>query len=511
MPFLSEMIKGTLILTIAGFLSRFLGFYNRIYLSNIIGARELGIYQLIFPVYIVCISICCGGIQTALSKMVSSLSTKNEYNKIKKLMRLALCFCLILSVFLTAIVFFFSPQISAYIIKEPSCAPSLRVAICALPFVTMKSCLHGYSIGLKKSGIPAASQLLEQTARVSGIYLLSAVVSFRFASAVLAAYGMIIGEVTSFLYTIILYIFSQKKREKRLTHESAHKNMQEDRRKKNDTSLSLLKSLLNNSIPLTANRLSLTLLESTEAILIPSMLKIFYKDSSLSLELYGILTGMALPFLLFPATLTNALSSMLLPTISAAKTKNHEKTISHTTSKTIHFCMSIGIMSTFLFLLYGKDLGTVIFSNETAGEILFLLALLCPFLYISSSLSSILNGLGYAATTLWHNLISSIIHIAFIVLFIPLVGIKGYIWGLLASYIVLLFLDLIKLSSLVEIKFSVIKTIFLPCFFSLLAGFLSTSFSEYFALSFCLGDFFSLFIACAIFGGVCAMTMLFLL
>ncbi len=492
MPFLSEMIKGTLILTIAGFFSRFLGFYNRIYLSNVIGAKELGIYQLIFPVYIVCISVCCGGTQTALSKMVSSLFAKKEEENIRKLMRIVLCFCLILSLFFTVIIYIFSPQISAYIIKEPSCAPSLRIAICALPFVAIKACLHGYSLGIKKSGVLAASQLLEQTARVSGIYFLSVAVFVHSASAVLAAYGMLIGEITSFLYTVIQYCFSQKKREKRLKH------------KNTASSFSLLSTLLNDSIPLTANRLSLTLLESTEAILIPPMLRIFYKDASLSLELYGILTGMALPFLLFPATLTNALSSMLLPAICTAKTKKHEKTISHTTSKTIHFCVCIGIMSTFLFLLYGKDLGTVIFSNETAGEILFLLALLCPFLYISSSLSSILNGLGYTTTTLWHNLISSIIHIGFIVLFIPLVGIKGYIWGLLASYVVLLFLDLMKLTSLVEINFTVIKPIFLPCFFSLLAGFISTSLSQYFTIRFCLGDFFSLFIACAIFGGICA-------
>ena len=42
------IFTGTLILTLSGFLARILGFYNRIFLSNLIGAKELGIYQLVF-------------------------------------------------------------------------------------------------------------------------------------------------------------------------------------------------------------------------------------------------------------------------------------------------------------------------------------------------------------------------------------------------------------------------------------------------------------------------------
>lgn len=66
-----SIIKGTLILTIAGILSRFLGFYNRIFLTNLFGARELGIYQMIFPVYMVIFSFCCQGIQTALTRQIA--------------------------------------------------------------------------------------------------------------------------------------------------------------------------------------------------------------------------------------------------------------------------------------------------------------------------------------------------------------------------------------------------------------------------------------------------------
>ena len=51
------LITGALLLTAAGFLSRILGFFYRIFLSRVIGAEGLGIYQMIFPVYGVCYAL----------------------------------------------------------------------------------------------------------------------------------------------------------------------------------------------------------------------------------------------------------------------------------------------------------------------------------------------------------------------------------------------------------------------------------------------------------------------
>jgi stage V sporulation protein B len=69
MSYKKMIFTGTLILTLSGFLARILGFYNRIFLSNLIGAKELGIYQLIFPIYMLCFSLCCHGFETGISNL----------------------------------------------------------------------------------------------------------------------------------------------------------------------------------------------------------------------------------------------------------------------------------------------------------------------------------------------------------------------------------------------------------------------------------------------------------
>ena len=51
------LIAGTLILTATGVVTRFIGFFYKIFLSRAIGAEGLGIYQMIFPVYGVCYAL----------------------------------------------------------------------------------------------------------------------------------------------------------------------------------------------------------------------------------------------------------------------------------------------------------------------------------------------------------------------------------------------------------------------------------------------------------------------
>lgn len=72
------ILKGTFVLTLAAFISRFLGFFYRMYLSHTFGEANVGLYQLIFPVYTLGIAITCAGIQTALSRHVAGYVAKGK-------------------------------------------------------------------------------------------------------------------------------------------------------------------------------------------------------------------------------------------------------------------------------------------------------------------------------------------------------------------------------------------------------------------------------------------------
>ena len=199
------IFTGTLILTASGFLARILGFYNRIFLSNLIGAKELGIYQLIFPIYMLCFSLCCHGFETGISNLTSRFFAKGQIKNAHRLVKLGCLLSFFLSIILMFFLFEGADYLSTFVLKEASAAPSLKIAALSLPFVSVKACLHGYYIGLNRSFVPALSQIIEQITRVGSIYLLSVTIFLLSADARIAAWGMVLGEGVSTLYTVLAY------------------------------------------------------------------------------------------------------------------------------------------------------------------------------------------------------------------------------------------------------------------------------------------------------------------
>ena len=205
------------------------------------------------------------------------------------------------------------------------------------------------------------------------------------------------------------------------------------------------------------------LLQSTEAILIPRKLEASGLTNVQSLSLYGALTGMALPFILFPSAITSALSTMLLPTIAGQQAAGKEDAIIRSTEQTIQYCLWLGFLSGGIFFFFGKELAQIFYRNQDAGIFLQILAFLCPFLYLTATLTGILNGLGHTVQCLIQNLAGLGIRILFVTFAIPHMGIRGYLFGLLLSQLIITGLNLIFLHKSVKFRFPAVEWIVLPC------------------------------------------------
>ena len=95
------ILKGTLILTLTGFTTRFMGFFYRIFMSHVIGEKGIGLYQLIFPVYALGYSFTSAGIELALSRCVSRYNALKNSNKSREMLYSSLIISLTLSCIMT--------------------------------------------------------------------------------------------------------------------------------------------------------------------------------------------------------------------------------------------------------------------------------------------------------------------------------------------------------------------------------------------------------------------------
>ena len=453
----SAIIKGTLILTAAGLLTRIIGFIYRIYLSNALGAEQLGIYQLIFPVYGICHTLYASGIQTAISKLVAETGAGAKKGGSRRILLCgaALSFCLALTCSL--FLYLNADLVARAFLKEAACAPSLRILSFVFPFCGITSCINGYSYGKSKSTLPAFTQIAEQLVRVGTVFLAASLSDNPVMSCELAIFGVFAGELASNLISIST-ILLQMRKEKAL-HSSVV--TQEFLSHKTGKTLRKLSGL---AAPLTLNRLLLSLLHSFEAIMIPTLLRRSGLSQSEALSRYGVLNGMALPFVYFASAITNALAVLLLPVISEQDSANDRKRVALTTERSVSVTLLLGIFCNFLFFFFGTSLGNTVFHNPSAGAYIRILSCLCPFLYLTTTLSSILNGLGKTMTTFVTSLIGSVLRIALLYVLIPQSGMGGCFVALLLSQLVLCALELILVHYHTDFKLSVYRIIILPAF-----------------------------------------------
>lgn len=417
-------LKGAFVLTFVGLVTRVIGFFFRIFLSRAFGTEGIGIYHLIFPVYALCISLSAAGIETTLSRLTARYTSLGRSELAKASFQMALLLSVILSLLCTALIQIFAHDIAVSALGDVRCEPLLKVMSYALPFASVHSCICGYSLGLKQTRIPGISQLAEQFARVLGVYLLytAAMQESGQAGILLAVCGLVIGEIAGAFYSIfaVRRILYTKKAAQKCSFSCY---------------AGCLGDILKHAVPITANRISLNILQSIEVVSIPKKLILYGFSRSAALSHYGILNGIAMPCILFPSAITNSISMMMIPTVAEIQAASQNKTLRQLIRKVSISCLLLGFFCTCGFLLTADFLGSFVFQSPEAASYIRVLAFICPFLYTNSTYISMLNGLGHTNLAFLINFTGLCIRIAGVFFLIPQTGICGYLTGLLASQI----------------------------------------------------------------------------
>lgn len=82
--YMSKFLQGTIILIIAGLITRVLGFVNRIVVARMIGDEGVGLYMMAVPTLVLVITLTQLGLPVAISKLVAEAEALGDRHKIKK-------------------------------------------------------------------------------------------------------------------------------------------------------------------------------------------------------------------------------------------------------------------------------------------------------------------------------------------------------------------------------------------------------------------------------------------
>lgn len=413
-------LVNAVILTISSLLMRTTNIGFRVFIADKIGAAGMGLYQLIFSVFILAITISTSGISLAVTRLVAEAMAGKDPGYAKSAVKKCLACALTLSLLAMAALFFCAEPIAVHLLNDPRAALSLRILAPGLPCMAISACLRGYFIAMRNALRPAAADLLEQFGTIGIVVALFSLLSpgdLGSACAVIML-GSTAGEVISCLYNCILYQWSIRRFKK-------HKAR----------SAGVLRKIIHIALPAMTGYTLRNILVAIENILIPVGLRKNGSDPQNALAQYGMIQGMVLPVLYFPSAFLAALSSLLIPEMAEANAAGHHRAIGRTTCRAMQMTLLFSFFVTAVFLAFSRDLGLAFYKNEQAGVILQVMAPLVPLMYLDSVVDGILKGLDQQLSSLKYNFSDSVIRVVLIYLCIPVWGVRGYICVLFFSTI----------------------------------------------------------------------------
>jgi stage V sporulation protein B len=452
------LIKGTIILTIAAFITRLLGFFNGIIMANILGPEGTGLIMMALPVTGLLITLTTLGLPVAISKLVAEAEVNGDHQRVKKILLISLTTTSMLGFVLMILTFMGAKILSSIFLTDQRAYYSLLAVIPIIPIVAVSSVIKGYFRGKQNMSPIAISLVIEQVIRIGIILILVERlvpygIEYAAAGTVLCS---IIGEAASLLYLFSMFKWSKQKQFK--LHKSFTKQIKKGKEIFND--------LLQTGLPTTGNGLLQSILGVIQPIIITRSLSLAGIGTAIATGQYGIVMGYVLPLLALPGFVTNSLSVPLVPAISEAKEKNNIQLIHRRINVAVRIALIIGIPCSIILYVLAEDLTSIIYKSPEAGIYLKIMAPFFLLQYFRTPLQSVIVGLGKANVVMINDFLASFIRLAFIFIFASNseFGIKGVCLAINISIVVGTFLHFFTIAKLVG--FNIILTEFIKVILS---------------------------------------------
>lgn len=445
-----KLIVNAIVMTLSTILFGFISMLFRIYLSKKIGPEGMGLYQLIMSVYILAITFSCAGIRIAITRLVAEQIGRGNISKIKSIVKKGCLYSLFFSLTTSFILFLESNYIGNIFLKDSRSILSLKILSLGLPFIGISSCINGYFYGAREVVKSVSAEILENLIMMSiSIMAITVFIDSSIENiCALICVGMAVGNIISCIYAYILCALKIKP----LTRNTYCINYNECK----------ITDIMKIAFPIASSSYIQSGLRTIEDILIPNALRMSGTSISISLSIFGIIKGMALPIINFPAVFLSSFATLIIPEISEAYSLKKNKLVNFIISNVFRITFLISILASGIFIAFSNDIGIAVYNNKQIGPIIRVIAPIIPIMYLERIMDGILNSLNKQVTLLKINLFDMIVRIGIIYFIIPKNGIKGFILVIFISNILNFILNMINVLKTTKLHFKLFSWVIKP-------------------------------------------------
>ncbi len=334
-----SFIKGAIIISLGGFISKILGAFYRIPLTNFLGGEGMGIYQMVYPLYCILLTVSASGIPTGIARLISSGSKGAE--------RQAFRLYGTIGVIGTILMYLLSAPLAS-VQTEPAIRLCCVMLCPSVFFVSVLSVVRGYFQGRGNMYPTAITEVSEQLIKVALGCALAYVFRSDLELAVASTlFAVTVSEVVS---TVIALFWYYKKRGRQpLFKERA----------------APYSAIVKYTVPLTLTAIAMPASQLVESIVAVRLLKGVTDNAT---ALYGIFSGCAVTIINLPVSVTYGLAAASVPQISPLAERGGMNAARDKAFKSILITFAISLPAAVALFVFAPFAVKLIFSSLQAGE-----------------------------------------------------------------------------------------------------------------------------------------------
>ena len=417
-----SFIKGAIIISLGGFISKVLGAVYRIPLTKFLGGEGMGIYQMVYPLYCILLTVSASGIPTGIARLISSGKGFGAERQAFRLYG-------IIGIIGTILMYALSSSLAS-IQSEPAIALCCKLLCPSVFFVSMLSVVRGYFQGKGNMYPTAISEISEQIIKVALGCVLAYIFRKNLAVAVASTLlAVTVSEALTAGWVVLWYM--RKKGRKPLY---------------NPISVPL-SSILKYTVPLTLTAIALPLSQFAESIVAVRLLRELGDNAT---ALYGIYSGCAVTIINLPVSVTYGLAASSVPQISPLAESGDLAGAKKKAFKALLITLLVSAPAALGLYIFAPLAARLIFGSLSAQEkvilvdLIRIMAVSSVTLSIVQTSSACITSLGMpikSTVTQWTTGVLRVALTAALIKFTPL-SIYGAAWSANCAYLVASLLNL---------------------------------------------------------------------
>ena len=335
-----SFIQGALIISLGGFISKILGALYRIPLTNILGGEGMGIYQMVYPLYCILLTVSASGIPTGIARLISSGNGTGAEKRAFMLYGL-------IGVAGSFLMYALAGPLAS--VQHESAIRLCCVMLCpSVFFVSMLSVVRGYFQGRGNMYPTAVTEVSEQLIKVALGCTLAYIFRHDMNLAVASTlFAVTVSEAVSTLIAVYWY-------------------------RRNRTVQPLFRvasvsygAILCYTVPLTFTAIAMPVSQLVESIVAVNLLRNITDGAT---SLYGIFSGCAITIINLPVSVTYGLAAASVPQISPLAEKCDEEGAKNKAFKALLLTFAISAPAAVALYVFAPLASRLIFSSLGEGE-----------------------------------------------------------------------------------------------------------------------------------------------